>query len=300
MSSLPGPPSSFSVAVHTKRRACVLDTQVALSPFGLLLAQRLSAEFDLWLARELWQILDNTQFYLAQPERLLPFVPDGQASLPLEPADGDLLRDTLRQWEAARTAHDLTGLRIYWIGDALGESLLSPGADPDLVSRFEILASSLHARARLRAREEDGVLVDCFRDAVALAATLVSYRPFILTCLTQDISGIGGGGEPLLCSYLRQWRIGCEHVDKTKTADMERDGLVSLIAKAGAGELLWTGLNLAVIHVLVPKAIVMPSVRPAGDELYAELPASDEPDVEALDWWKNARSFWYPVSPDTC
>src|SRR6266542_2543158 len=230
MSALPGPlPSSFSVAVYTKRRACVLDTYLALSPLGLLLAQRLSTEFDLWLVRELWQILDNTQFYLAQPERLLAVAPEGGAAWPAAPVDAEALRDTLSQWEAARTAHDLTGLRIYWIGDALDESLLPPDADPQVVSRFEMLASSLDARVRVRAR------------------------------------------------------------------DLERDSLVSLIGKTGAGELLWTGLNLAGLHGVAPRAIVMPSGGRPADELYGALPTPEEPEAEPLDWWRNARSFWYPL-----
>ncbi len=290
MSALPGPlPSSFSVAVYTKRRACVLDTYLALSPLGLLLAQRLSTEFDLWLVRELWQILDNTQFYLAQPERLLAVAPEGGAAWPAEPVDAEALRDTLSQWEAARTAHDLTGLRIYWIGDALDESLLPPDADPQVVSRFEMLASSLDARVRVRARDQDNVLVDCFRDAVALAATLVPYRPFVLTCLPE------GAGEPLLCAHLKEWRIACARVDRTGKADMERDSLVSLIGRTGAGELLWTGLNLAVLHVVAPRAIVMPSGGRPADELYGALPTPEEPEAEPLDWWRNARSFWYPL-----
>jgi hypothetical protein len=282
-------PSSFSVSVQARRRACVFDIQLALSPFGLLLAQRLSTEFDLWLARELWQILDNTQVYLSQPERLRPVVLHGEAGGPGEP--GDALRDTLSQWDAARTAHDLSGLKVYWLGDALGESLLPPGADMQLVSRFEVLAGSLEARAGARGLERDSIVGDCFRDGVSLAATLISYRPFVLTCLPR------GAAEPLMCTYLNRWRIRCAQVDTTRTVDMERDSLVSLIGRTGAGELMWTGLDLAVIHVLLPRAIVMPSPEPGVGELYSEPGGSDEPDSQPADWWQNACSFWYPVAP---
>src|SRR5262245_19038878 len=130
MSSLP---SSFSVAVDLKRRACVLDTHLALSPYGLLLAQRLSSELDLWLVRELWQILDNTDYYLSEADRLSSVGLTQELSTPLAgQSDAQNLRDALSQWEAARTETDLAGLNIHWIGDALCESLLPPRADAHL------------------------------------------------------------------------------------------------------------------------------------------------------------------------
>src|SRR5262245_27070036 len=130
-------PPSLSLTVDIKRRACVLDIQLALSTYGLLLAQRLSSELDLWLVRELWQILDNTGYYLSQSTSLAPKrLGDAQAPKKNEDAGDSGLREILKQWELARTATDLAGLKCYWLGDALCESLLPSGADPHVVHRF--------------------------------------------------------------------------------------------------------------------------------------------------------------------
>ena len=101
-------PPSLSLTVDTKRRACVLDIQLALSTYGLLLAQRLSSELDLWLVRELWQILDNTGYYLSRPTSLAPRRPgDAQITTNREDSADGGLRRILRQWELARSATDL-------------------------------------------------------------------------------------------------------------------------------------------------------------------------------------------------
>src|SRR5262245_16700552 len=122
-------PPSLSLTVETSRRACVLDTRLALSSFGLLLAQRLSSEFELWLVRELWQILDNTEFYLSEPESLTRSraAANGVAANSISGTDG--IRHALTQWELARTENDLAGLKFFWIGDAVSESLLPSRAD---------------------------------------------------------------------------------------------------------------------------------------------------------------------------
>lgn len=285
MSSLP---SSFSVAVDTKRRACVLDTHLALSPYGLLLAQRLSSELDLWLVRELWQILDNTEYYLSEPDQLRPA---GAAV----PADAESLRTTLTQWEVARTETDLAGLNIHWIGDALSESLLPARVDPHLVSRFETLARSLDKRVARPSNAHASVAVDCARDAVALTVALMPYRAFILTA-RSDGNG-AAPDEPGLCAQIRAWGLRCYPLGTNARIQLEREFVVPMFGRAGVAELMWAGLKLAAIHVLAPKAVMVP--RTYGDPLAADLDATCEevPPPEA-DWWSGAVSFWYPLGAD--
>jgi hypothetical protein len=294
---MPSLPSSFSVAVDSKRRACVLDPHLALSPFGLLLAQRLSSEFDLWLVRELWQILDNTQFYLLEPERLVPVAP-GKAPSKAQASSNGSLRDTLAQWDLARTETDLGGLKLYWIGDAVSESLLPSRVDPHLVSRFEILASSLDDRARKLPAESENIFIDCFRDAAALTAALSSHRAFILTLQAPDGSSPPDRTEPFICSYLRHyWRMRCTRLETNRQVRMERDVVLPVLTRAGATELMWAGLKLAAVHVLAPRSVVIPRVSDRSDS-FAEVPPPEDDTTLRVDWWNGALSFWYSLSPD--
>ena len=290
-------PSSFSVAVDTKRRACVLDTHLALSPYGLLLAQRLSSELDLWLVRELWQILDNTQYYLSEPDQLRPAT-SGAAAVAAPPtlADRHTLRDTLTQWEVARTETDLAGLKIHWIGDALSESMLPARVDAHLVARFETLARSLDRRVPRPSDDRAAVLVDCIRDAVALTAALMPYRGFILTSRT----GSDGAGldEPELCDHLKRWGLRCSRLGTGAASQLETDLMLPMFARAGVAELMWAGLRLAAVHVLAPKAVMVPRPGSHHDSLDDDLEPSPDDAADGVDWWEGAVSFWYPLGAD--
>src|SRR5574337_1811324 len=103
-------PPTLSVTVALPRRSCVLDAPLALSRHGLLVARRLSEEFDLWLVREFWQILDNTEHYVRRPDLLTARVLGAQSESTGAAGDERLLRAVLQQWELARTEKDLAGL----------------------------------------------------------------------------------------------------------------------------------------------------------------------------------------------
>lgn len=270
----------------------MLDTDLALSPYGLLLAQRLSSELDLWLVRELWQILDNTQYYLSEPDRLRPAAA-GVAAPQLAPSS---LRDTLTQWEMARTETDLAGLKIYWIGDALSESMLPARVDPHLVVRFETLAKSLDKRMERPSDDQTGVLADCARDAVALTAALMPYRAFILT---THVTGKGSTpDEPSLCSHLRHWGLRCYRLGVGAKTQLEKEFILPMFARAGVAELMWAGLRLAAVHILVPKAVVVPRGTDHDETFPHELESPEEGTVSETDWWDEAVSFWYSLSTE--
>lgn len=274
----------------------MLDTYLALAPYGLLLAQRLSSELDLWLVRELWQILDNTQYYLSEPDRLRP--PAAGATTPrlASREDARSLRDTLTQWEMARTETDLAGLRVYWIGDALSESLLPSRVDPHLVARFETLAKSLDKRIQRPPGGQTDVFADCVRDAVALTAALMPYRAFILTA-----HATGNGStpdEPSLCSHLRHWGLRCYRLGVGAKTQLEKEFILPMFARAGVAELMWAGLKLAVVHILAPKAVVVPHGTNHNETFPPELESPGESDVPETDWWDEAVSFWYSLSAD--
>lgn len=62
----------LSVTISQRRWSCVLDPTLALSYYGLALVKRLRQVMEVWVVRELWNILDNTHFYLQDPASLLP------------------------------------------------------------------------------------------------------------------------------------------------------------------------------------------------------------------------------------
>jgi hypothetical protein len=271
-----------------------MDTSLALSRYGLLLAQRLSEEFNVWLVRELWQILDNTQYYLSHPEILLS---KSAGALNVERSDnmvGELINETLNQWELARIHTDMAGLNVFWIGDAIRESLLPQGIDQALINRFEILAGSLDEKINRDDEKDFGnVLTDCYRDAAALTAALMPYKSFILA-----LQGAGNEAstknEPGICSYLREIGIQPCRIDAGNKIKIERGFLDPILGRAGISELIWAGLDLAVVHIVVPQAIVMPRIdNDDGD--FAECIAGEGKEQLRKDWWGGAVCFWYSI-----
>jgi len=276
MTSLP----PLSVTVATRRCSCVLDTGLALSRLGLLLAQRLGEELNLWLVRELWQILDNTEFYLANPELLMPSGHEGR-----------LLRDIFTQWEWARIATDLAGMKLYWLGDAMYESLFPPGIDPSIVYRYESLAAALEERGA--AGEADcraEAMENSFRDAAALAAALIPHKGFMLTRLHRE-DGDGAAPEPAICAYLRS-RLDYRPVRIEGHNPFLNDYLLPIFVRTGIAELLWAGLELAAVHLVAPKAVVMPAPE-REEELFSR--GLDGRSPNRNDPWTDAECFWYPV-----
>lgn len=292
MSSLP----PLSVTVNAKKWSCVLDTSLALSRHGLLLALRLGEEFNLWLVRELWQILDNTQYYLSHPEIIMPAGSGDLSSGGAENKGGGLLHQTLSQWELARIQTDIAGLNVFWIGDAVRESLFPQGINPDLIFRFETLAASLEERiVRQGAPGGDAVVTDCCRDAAALTAALTPHKGFILAHHGPQ-SAASAGIEPHICSRLKAWGIPCHRVEPESKTRIEREFLDPALGRAGISELSWAGLNLAVVHVVVPNAVVMPPVAKSDDDFTEGLEnAMGDGVLAQMNWWDGAAGFWYPL-----
>jgi hypothetical protein len=52
----------LSLTLSQRRRPCVLDPGLMLSRFGLPLIRRPGELVELWMVRELWHVLDNSQF----------------------------------------------------------------------------------------------------------------------------------------------------------------------------------------------------------------------------------------------
>jgi hypothetical protein len=269
----------LNITVTAKRRACVLDIDLALSRFGLLLAQRLCDEFNVWIVKDLWQILDDHECYFDRSDQPPP---------PLKGMGPEESRTVLDQWCLARLETDLAGAKIYWVGDAMRESLLPVETDQNLLYRFETLASSL--------KEPIGEeLPGNSNEPAALCAALIPYRGFILTRHNHD----GTGSAPAICNYLEERcgiRVQC--FDQENTVRMEREWIMPILTRAGVTELLWAGLNLAVVHLVVPNAIFIPPPEREEEVSAFDFPLPNDAcrnNPQGKTWWDNSACFWYPL-----
>jgi hypothetical protein len=300
--------SPFAPTGSTKRCSAILDIDLALSSFGLLFALRLSEAFDVWLVRELWDILDNTTVYRSKPDLLFPSEPEANSGTFAEGAAVRDIPEILEQWETARVESDLGGFKIYWVGDAMRESLFPKGLDTYLVYRFEKLAKCLDSKAENsqrvgpaygRGEHAEPAFLRCFREAASLAAALTQYRSIIFTrrALHQEQKANGiPVSEPLICSYLRQWGIATRQVSQSSKLPILSGLLAPVFANTGITELIWGGLDLAAVHILAPNAVTLTLPRnkePYFNESLPMFPAMEEDPNTNL--WDGASAFWYPI-----
>lgn len=278
-----------SITPSQQRWACVLDPSLFLSHYGLLLVQSLGETLELWVARELWHILDNPDFYLQQPESIFPHAmleqsPETQA-IPHQQ-----VIQMLKNWESVRAETHPASLNLFWIGDRPGESFCPNGTDPQLMERWEALACSLDRQLSQQSMTSD-MLAAAVRDTAALAVALGSA--FILTYQpTDDHERINP--SPEICLVLEQWGIPCQQIDPLDAiAVMERENLLQLMISTGLSKFLWAGLHLVVLHLVVPSAFT--SYRKALHpwKIHAFSEESDPASPCFANVWEGAQGFWY-------
>jgi hypothetical protein len=280
-----------SITLTQKRWACVLDPTLVLSDYGLPLVKQLGELAELWVVREFWHMLDNTQVYLRQPECLLDrSSPDISASH-RHSLSQQAIRN-LQEWENLRANSDRSTWNIHFLADVIGESCIPPGTDDNLIWRWESLAQGLDSYLdRPLTRSE--TLTLAFRDLAALAAA----RPAcILTHHSPEAAQLNE--PPAICDTLRQWGISCHEVSSSDAiAEAERSYLRHLLVHAGLSKLLWSGLNLVVLHLMVPAAAAISPTPQWSDELaFSELNDPENfPVTENMNLWEGSQAFWYAI-----
>jgi hypothetical protein len=293
---------NLSTPSHQRRWVCVLDPSLVLSHYGLTLAKQLGEVMNLWMARELWHILKNTHFYLQQPETLLSpalQIPTSESQIATQGVVQALL-----DWQMIQRETHPNNLNLFWLGDSFGESFLPGGTDPQLLSRWEFLAHSLEAQIPSSASTDctgrtGETLAVAVRDTIALTAALepafvLTYQPSL-----HPLSGIEDDCPPHLCTLLEQWGVSCQAIapDDALLA-IERERLWILMTQVGLSKWLWSGLRLAVLHLIPPPFSTFSfrahqaNVSPLGvDTLDSQLPPWP------TDWapypWHQCQGFWY-------
>lgn len=273
----------LQVHISRKRWTCVLDPTLALSVHGLPLLTRLGSALEVWVARELWHILDNTHFYLERPDVLL--MADGRDG---RAERAQAMAQVLREWERIRLDNDPSRQHCYWIGDGPLESFLPEGLDPDIVWRYEALSATLDRRLP----DMGTPLPSACRDTVALAVCLPAA--FVLTHLPSGDGNLG----PAICRVLEDGGIPCREVAADDPwQKKESDLLRQVLVQTGLGKWVWSGLRLAVLHLAAPAVCAVDA--PAVDDMdYLGYGLDEEkvPEPEpAVDYWREARGFWYPL-----
>lgn len=294
--------SDFSITISHRRWACVLDSALALSVYGLPLVKQLGELVELWVVREFWHLLDNTEFYQKQPERLLGQRGEGLASQEQPPLQQTLR--TLQEWERLRLRVEPTQRHINFLADVVGDSCLPAGIDGDLIWRWESLAQSLDASLGKSLAQADAVTL-AYRDLAALAAA----RPACILTHRSEAER-DQNQPPRLCKTLTQWGISCEEVEPGDAiASLERDYFRTLLMHAGLSKFLWAGLDLVVVHLTVPAAATLSpnSDWPDSDWSKAyDFSDLETSDLETLDssaefvnqlpnLWHAAQGWWYTI-----
>ena len=287
MTSLP----PLFLEIYAKRWSYVLDVPLVLQPYGLLCALRLAEEMNVWLVRMLWEILDNTRYYSDHPESLYIGVNDNGA----KDAEREVFIDSLAQWQQAREESGLAAHRLYWLGDSTQESFFPKEVDADVLERYEVLARSLDDKGKRTANDklDSGLYFDCARDVIALSSALNRYRPLILTVTPSSTKNTYD--PPALCKQLQDLGIHCRNVTEEVSAKPLKDTLLSICARTGVAELIWAGLNLAVVQVVTPHAQFCSPETAVDDHFYEKIsPFVDRSDTR-YDYWKNAQAFWFSL-----
>ena len=130
------------------------------------------------------------------------------------------------------------------------------------------------------------------RDAAALAAALgaasvLAYRPVV---------DMRAGVAPAICDVLAHG-VPCQAIAADDPlAAIEREHFRHLLVHTGAASLLWSGLNVAVLHLAVPAAATLYAAPPSAltDEV-AEIETVTPVAESKGDPWDGAHAFWYPV-----
>lgn len=268
----------ISINLNQQHSTCILDPNLALSPYGLPLAKNLANFLELWIAREFWRILDNTNYYQKHPESL-------QLKTAFPTKNPEKLIQTLQNWQSLRIATVPKNLNLFWIGDNNRESFLPSNVDSQLIYDWESLAHSLDHQLEQHSVTQT-TITSAFRDTVALAAALKSA--FILTY--QSPIKQNKNLPPDICTALESWGIPCHKIDSNDSiAAIEREKLLHLIIQAGLSKFIWAGLNLVVLHLIAP------SISTTQQNQSFDTQTDVEESSLTPNLWQGARGFWYQL-----
>jgi hypothetical protein len=246
---------------------------------------------ELWMVRELRHILENSAFYLQQPEVITPrgLTPEKTPEQQRHALEETLW--SLKEWEKFRLQRDMAGLNLFWLGDTPEESLLPKHRNLDIFWHWEAIANTLNDQLNLL-QTTDYLLPLAFRDTAALAASLESA--FILT--HQPHADFERNLPPEICQTLESWGISCQFLtSENSVVALERDYLHQLLIDTDTAKFLWAGAHLAVVHLIFP---LRAEIHQQSQQLLTNRLSPNE-SVHAPESydnsWINTKGFWYLI-----
>lgn len=286
------PLPSFSIKPNHQAWSCTIDPALVLSPYGILLVRQLGEAMELWVARELWHILNNPDSYLQQPELLIPTSITSVSKTDEESAALEEKLRSLLEWKQVRKETDLTRLNLFWLGDSLRESFIPQGKNLDIFWHWESFASSLDERLD-QLPPVNSVLSLAVRDTVALAASLESA--FILTY--QNSQDFANNLPPDICKALENWGVPCQILSpQDSIVAIKRNYLHQLLISVDVAKFLWAGLHLAVLHLVVPSTSAMGMSLNASQAMPSSPMENSVINLELKqNLWTGAYGFWYQL-----
>jgi hypothetical protein len=249
--------------------ACVIDPALALSRHGVALVKCLGCVMELWVARELWHILNDTTFYITQPQLIAP---RGMVRERTVEQEYCVLEETilaLKEWEKFRLETDLNGLNFFWIGDSLRESYFPSNRNLNLFGHWESVFKKIDIKLR-QSRIKDYILPSSFQDTIALAITLESAT--ILTYRTSI--EYENNLPPEICTILGQWGISCVNLPyQDSIVELERSYFYDLLVRSNGAKFFLSDIHLSILHLLIPTSCL---------ELQHHK-------------WSETKGFWYAI-----
>lgn len=269
---------------------CVIAPTLALLPCGVSLVKQLGKVMELWVSREFWHIIENSDYYLQQPELITPKGDTFARTLEQWKTVEETLW-SLKEWQKFRIANDLVGLNLFWLGDSPGNSYLPKNRNVEIFWRWEFIASLLDSQIS-QLQTKDYILPLAFRDTIALAASLESA--FILT--HQPPSGFDENLAPEICTTLEKWGISCQALPHQDSfVAMERNYLRELLIQTDTAKFVWGGVHLTVLHLLISSAenLILPEQSQRSSlSVIEDLEDNIRPRSCS---WLGARGFWYSI-----
>lgn len=261
--------------------SCVLDPTLALSHYGVAIAENMGKEIELWVVRELWNIINNAEFYARQTELITPTINSRQSTV------AETIW-SLREWSKTKQEKDLARLGVYWLGDNLQESLLPQNKPVEFFRKWEALATALDRRNESISNNDGEILTSAVRDTIALAGSLKSA--FILTYQLPTEFDLSFSLP--ICEMLKTWGISCQGIEPHHPiVAMEREYILQLIVRAGLGKLLLAGVHLAVFHITIPATTTIDT--PHTDlQLPIEQNSAENYPQESY-FWSKVKGLWY-------
>lgn len=264
--------------------SCVLDPAIALSHHGVIIAENLSKEIELWIVQELWNIVNDADFYSDQTELIIP----RNITRKKRAVVAEVIW-SLQEWTKTKQEKDLAKLGMYWLGDNLQESFLPKDKPVEFFKQSEALASTLDRRYQQTQTEDNNILTLAFRDTLALAASLKSA--FILTYQPSTDSS---DTPPAICKALSNWGISCQVINKrSPIVAMERQYIRQLIVRAGLGKLLLAGVNLAAFHLVIPAVSTSVNLLQHSPSLVKQDNTGERDRERESYYWNNVTGVWY-------